>query len=264
SLRARCPPAPRSSGGRDHGPLRRRLRHPPPQRAARRASRPREAGRAAARLRLSVGRGRHRERLLHGRRRVPRGDRPALPRGRRAAAALRLSAARPPRPRLRPRSARRGRRAVRGRVLRAARARALRPHAQPARTLLGGSSHPVRLPRPGRPLVRLPLPLLRLPGPPLRPRRRRPGVAAPAPLSVTRRAVLGSGLALTQRREVMSSRGGAENAEFLRARRAGLLWLSGAAETSRRDPGSGVWWFVPGESAFAGWSLPRPARSPAG
>src|SRR5690606_8609500 len=239
SLRARCPPAPRSSGGRDHGPLRRRLRHPPPQRAARRTSRPREAGRAAARLRLSVGRGRHREGLLHGRGRVPRGDRPAVPRRARAAAPLRLPAARPPRPRLGPRSARRGRWAVRGRVSRAARARALRPHAQPARTLPRRLAHPVRLPRHGRPLVRLPLPLLPLPGPPLRPRRRRPGVAPPAPLSLTRRTLPGSGLTLTQRRGVMSSRGGAENAEVLRARRGlGSLWFFGAAETSRRVPGS--------------------------
>src|SRR5690606_7183057 len=84
-----------------------------------------------------------------------------------------------------------------------------------------------------------------------RPLRSSAASAAPAPLS------------LTQRRGVIGSRGDAENAEVLRAQRVG----SGSLALRRlrgvlRDPD--MWLFAPGGSAFAGWSRPRPAPSPAG
>src|SRR5690606_24840263 len=63
--------------------------------------------------------------------------------------------------------------------------------------------------------------------------------------------------------EHQGSRGDAESAEVRRAQRVD----SGSVALRRlrgvlRDPE--LWWFAPGGSAFAGWSRPRPAGSPAG
>src|SRR5690606_33747993 len=74
---------------------------------------------------------------------------------------------------------------------------------------------------------------------------------------------------LTQRRgdhtetRSISSHRAAENAEVLRAQRVG----SGSVALRRPRGvfrGPVMWWFAPGGSGFAAWSLLRPAGSPAG
>src|SRR5690606_8772021 len=72
--------------------------------------------------------------------------------------------------------------------------------------------------------------------------------------------------------EHQGSRGDAEGAEVLWEGQGegegggggGVLWFAGAAETARRSQDPVMVLSVPGESGFAGWSMPRLAGSVAG